>query len=131
MTSDLIVNSLLRRLGIPNDSVRNVILTYDLVPRAFACDYSPVAGVLRKLSQFSEHDGLLCDRRSIMYHFVGRVVVLQPASDVSWVRIFWSCHPVYYMPACVHVDGCLPSNRVYAALPCQAPFLIERDAQYV
>ena len=80
--------NLLRRLGVPVDSFRNVILTNDIVPRAFACDYSRlnVAKVLRQLTPFSTHGGLQCDERSIMYNFVGRVVVLQPSTQLSWVR---------------------------------------------
>ncbi|KIY97223.1 hypothetical protein MNEG_10738 [Monoraphidium neglectum] len=38
---------LLERLGLAEGAVRNVIMTRDIVPRAFACDYSLVADILR------------------------------------------------------------------------------------
>lgn len=38
---------LLAKLGLGEGSVRNVIMTRDIVPRAFACDYSLVADILR------------------------------------------------------------------------------------
>ena len=37
---------LLERLCLPPGAVRNVLMARDIVPRAFTCDYSSVAGVL-------------------------------------------------------------------------------------
>lgn len=85
-------SGLLRSLGIPCDTVRNIILTHDIVPRAFACDYTPVAAMLRQV--FTKHLGLQCDDRSIMYHFVGRLLVLQPDEDLSWVYDGEGHHPL-------------------------------------
>eukprot|EP00882_Tetradesmus_deserticola_P021861 GHRQ01023674.1.p3 GENE.GHRQ01023674.1~~GHRQ01023674.1.p3 ORF type:complete len:102 (-),score=42.52 GHRQ01023674.1:419-724(-) len=39
--------TLLARLGLKEDIIRCVIATRDIVPRAFSCDYSPVAELLR------------------------------------------------------------------------------------
>lgn len=72
--------------------MRNVILTHDIVPRAFACDYKPIAAMLRQL--FSAHSGLFCDERSIMYHFVGRMLVLQPDDSLTWVGEHERHHPL-------------------------------------
>jgi hypothetical protein len=86
---------LLRRLGVPQDTVRNVVLTHDIVPRAFGCDYTPVAAMLRQL--FTAHVGLRRDERSIMYHFVGRLCVLQPDEHLAWVLPHEATHP--FLPA--------------------------------
>jgi hypothetical protein len=52
-------DSLLTKLGLPADAVVNVIMTRDIVPRAFVCDYTLVAGVLKSwLPSFKEHKGL-------------------------------------------------------------------------
>lgn len=39
--------SLLSRLGLREDIIRNTLMARDIVPRAFSCDYSPVAELLR------------------------------------------------------------------------------------
>jgi len=50
---------LLQRLGLADDSVVNVIMTRDIVPRAFVCDYTLVADVLKRwVPSFKEHGGL-------------------------------------------------------------------------
>lgn len=47
---------LLSRLGLPQHVVRNVVMARDIVPRAFACDYSLVADILKGWgSSFKEH----------------------------------------------------------------------------
>lgn len=52
-------DSLLSKLDLPADAVVNVIMTRDIVPRAFVCDYTLVAGVLKSwLPSFKEHKGL-------------------------------------------------------------------------
>lgn len=52
----------------------------DIVPRAFVCDYSPVAEVLKSwLPSFKTHTGLAaCKDHKVLYHFIGEVEVLQP-----------------------------------------------------
>ncbi|KXZ44292.1 hypothetical protein GPECTOR_70g523 [Gonium pectorale] len=77
-------DTLLARLGLPPAAVRNVIMARDVVPRAFACDYSPVADILRSWgSSFKEHSCLNRRGRKHLYYFVGRMYVLQP--DVEWL----------------------------------------------
>lgn len=52
-------DGLLGKLGLAADAVVNVIMTRDIVPRAFVCDYTLVAGVLKSwLPSFKEHKGL-------------------------------------------------------------------------
>lgn len=47
---------LLARLGLPEGAVRNVLMAGDIVPRAFACDYTLVADILKRVSpSFREH----------------------------------------------------------------------------
>ncbi len=47
---------LLSRLGLPQHVVRNVVMARDIVPRAFACDYSLVADILKGWgNSFKEH----------------------------------------------------------------------------
>lgn len=58
-SSSSATDSLLSKLGLAADAVVNVIMTRDIVPRAFVCDYTPVAGVLKSwLPSFKEHRGL-------------------------------------------------------------------------
>ena len=48
--------TLLERLGLPAGAIRNVIMHRDIVPRAFACDYTLVADLLARVSDgFREH----------------------------------------------------------------------------
>lgn len=70
---------LMASLGIRDLAVRNVIMHRDIVPRAFSCDYSPVADILRGWGAgFRDHTGLGYDGRKHLYYFVGRMIVLQP-----------------------------------------------------
>ena len=49
-------HSLLQRLGLPEGAFRNVVMNRDIVPRAFACDYTLVADLLRRVGGgFKEH----------------------------------------------------------------------------
>jgi hypothetical protein len=50
---------LLGKLGLPQETLVNVVMTRDIVPRAFVCDYTLVADVLKSwLPSFKEHAGL-------------------------------------------------------------------------
>ncbi|GLI69207.1 hypothetical protein VaNZ11_013780, partial [Volvox africanus] len=72
---------LLARLELPSNIVRNIIMTRDIVPRAFACDYSPVADILKNWgTSFKEHCCLNRHGRKHLYYFVGRMCILQPDS---------------------------------------------------
>lgn len=80
-------DSLLSKLELPADAVVNVIMTRDIVPRAFVCDYTLVAGVLKSwLPSFKEHKGLAaCKSHKALYNFIGVVEVLQPSKECDFV----------------------------------------------
>ena len=49
----------LQALGLEAGCVRNIFMSRDIVPRAFACDYTLVADLLRRVGEgFREHDCL-------------------------------------------------------------------------
>ena len=49
------------------------------MPRAFSCDYSLVAELLKSWGPaFKQHTSLSLDGRKHLYYFVGRMIVLQP-----------------------------------------------------
>lgn len=57
---------ILQALGLENGAVRNVFMSRDIVPRAFACDYTLVADLLRRVGEgFREHDCLMGEGRSV------------------------------------------------------------------
>ena len=50
---------ILQALGLEAGCVRNIFMSKDIVPRAFACDYTLVADLLRRVGEgFREHDCL-------------------------------------------------------------------------
>jgi len=78
---------LMAQLGLQDHHVRNVIMHRDIVPRAFACDYSLVADLLKSWgASFREHCCLSRDGRKHLYYFVGRMMVLQPDQWHSFVN---------------------------------------------
>ncbi|KAL3137117.1 hypothetical protein ABBQ32_006694 [Trebouxia sp. C0010 RCD-2024] len=77
---------ILQALGLENGAVRNVFMSRDIVPRAFACDYTLVADLLRRVGEgFREHDCLMGEGRVVMYFFVGKMMVLQPDKEHSFI----------------------------------------------
>lgn len=47
---------LLATLGLQEGAVRNILMSRDIVPRAFACDYTLVADILKRVSpSFRDH----------------------------------------------------------------------------
>lgn len=75
---------LLASQGLPPDAIRNVFMTRDIVPRAFSCDYSLVAELLRSWGpHWREHRCLNGSARKQMYAFVGQMVVLQPSRELT------------------------------------------------
>ena len=55
---------ILAQLGLPDCAVRNVMMHKDIVPRAFACDYTLVADLLRRVSgSFRDHACLRGERQ--------------------------------------------------------------------
>lgn len=57
---------LLPLLDLPQDIIRNVFMSRDIVPRAFACDYTIVADLLRSWGPaWREHHCLQVRRRAL------------------------------------------------------------------
>ncbi|KAL0054462.1 hypothetical protein WJX82_009173 [Trebouxia sp. C0006] len=77
---------ILQALGLDAGCVRNIFMTRDIVPRAFACDYTLVADLLRRVGEgFREHDCLMGNGRVVMYFFVGKMMVLQPDKEHRFI----------------------------------------------
>lgn len=78
---------LLSKLQLPSSTVINIIMHKDITPRAFSSDYSPVAEFLRNWSSsFRTHGCLSSPNRSLLYNFIGEILVLQPDAGVGFVR---------------------------------------------
>mmetsp|Transcript_9625 Transcript_9625/g.26165 ORF Transcript_9625/g.26165 Transcript_9625/m.26165 type:complete len:739 (+) Transcript_9625:246-2462(+) len=76
----------LDRLGLPHDAIRNVIMHNDIVPRAFACDYSILADLLKRIHvSFREHT-CLHGKRSVMFNTIGQTLIVQPDEKSSYVN---------------------------------------------
>ena len=76
----------LEKLGLPHDAVRNVMMHRDIVPRAFACDYSLVAEFLRSVHEsFRKHHCLSGEKR-VMFNTIGQTLVLQPDEKARFVN---------------------------------------------
>lgn len=73
-------------VGLSQDHIRNVLMHKDIVPRAFACDYSLVAELLRAVGgSFRDHDCLKPGEHRMLFNFVGNVMILQPDVQGSFV----------------------------------------------
>lgn len=91
--------SILRKLGLHDGIVRNVVMTRDIVPRAFTCDYTPVREILRNMHvSFREHGCLnhMCETtgKVRLYQFLGRIMVVQPPTRLRFVRPGEGNHPL-------------------------------------
>ena len=79
-------SGVLDKLGLPHDSIRNVIMHKDIVPRAFACDYSILADFLKHIHEsFREHHCLHA-KRSVMFNTIGQTLIVQPDEHASFVK---------------------------------------------
>lgn len=59
-------SGLLSKLGLGLGAVRNVVMHRDIVPRAFACDYTLVADLLARVSSsFRNHTCLHSEHRKV------------------------------------------------------------------
>lgn len=59
-------SGLLAKMGLGHGAVRNVIMHRDIVPRAFACDYTLVADLLARVSNsFRNHQCLHAPHRKV------------------------------------------------------------------
>ncbi len=87
-------HGVLARVGLKETSVKNIIMHKDIVPRAFACDYSSVADILRRVGDsFRDHRCLRGPQRQAMYFPVGKLMVLQPSQELAFVRPGEGYHP--------------------------------------
>lgn len=78
--------SLLSKLGLNDFMIKNVIMHRDIVPRAFACDYTLVADLLKRVGDsFKGHGCLQGSGKVVLYFFIGRTLVLQPDENLSFV----------------------------------------------
>lgn len=94
-SSDWLDDKLLAKLGLPTGLIANVVATRDIVPRAFACDYSAAASLLMKVSPtYAQHHGLLASNRKILYHMIGEQLLLQPSPTFKWVHTHEAQHPL-------------------------------------
>ena len=78
---------ILGAMGLPLGSVRNVMMPRDIVPRAFACDYTLVADLLKRVGpSFREHRCLSGGPRVVLYYAIGKQLMLQPTPGLTFVR---------------------------------------------
>lgn len=83
-------SSLLSQLGLSDDAIRSTMMTRDIVPRAFSCDYTLVADLLRSWGpSWREHSclagGATGTGRRQMYLHIGRMHVLQPSPELPFI----------------------------------------------
>lgn len=76
---------ILQALGLEAGAVRNIFMSKDIVPRAFACDYTLVADLLRRVGEgFRDHDCLMGEGRSVAVHaFCCITKVFLPAMEAD------------------------------------------------
>lgn len=114
---------LLQALRLPEGAVRNVFMHRDIVPRAFACDYSLVADLLKRVSESFRDHRCLNSSRTVMFDFIGKAMVLQPADSHTFAAREGD-HPLLPPgPGLYVVREPTPFNTVAATL--------RRDAGYV
>lgn len=82
--------SLLHQLGLSDDAIRSIMMTRDIVPRAFSCHYTLVADLLCSWGpSWREHSclagGANGDGRRQLYVHIGRMHVLQPSADLPFI----------------------------------------------
>eukprot|EP00879_Flechtneria_rotunda_P005133 GHRR01005415.1.p1 GENE.GHRR01005415.1~~GHRR01005415.1.p1 ORF type:complete len:719 (+),score=230.97 GHRR01005415.1:657-2813(+) len=90
--------SLLSRLGLHEDIICAVMTVRDIVPRAFSCDYSLMAELMRSWSpSWRDHSclsgGVTGAGRRQLYVHIGRMMVLQPSQELKFIT-----EPSPYLP---------------------------------
>ncbi len=126
---------ILGAMGLPLGSVRNVMMPRDIVPRAFACDYTLVADLLKRVGpSFREHRCLSGGPRVVLYYAIGKQLMLQPPAGLTFVR-GEGYHPLFpqetglfiievsahtRLPTWLHSAGCRHISR-YPKHVCPAP----------
>ncbi|GAX80953.1 hypothetical protein CEUSTIGMA_g8388.t1 [Chlamydomonas eustigma] len=78
----------MEQLGIADDLLNNVMMHKDIVPRAFVCDYTAVADMLKRwMPSFRDHSTLSNNQQhKSLYNFIGRVAVLRPDDRAPFVN---------------------------------------------
>lgn len=119
-------------LGLPDGAVRNVLMHRDIVPRAFACDYTLVADLLKRVSESFREHRCLNSNRTVMFNFIGKMMVLQPSADASFVYGEGN-HPLLPpVPGLYVVREPVPAlNSVTATLKQDASFVQQAVAQAI
>eukprot|EP00798_Chlamydomonas_sp_ICE-L_P007860 gene7860-1069_t len=81
---------LLEAVGLPETIIRNVLMAYDFVPRAFTCDYNDMAQLLKFMGPgLFDHSLLGSDDhqgRRHLYFYVGKVQIMQADSDLLFTN---------------------------------------------
>jgi hypothetical protein len=94
----------------------------DIVPRAFACDYTLVADILKRVSpSFRDHRCLSNGQRVVLYYAIGRSLILQPGEG-HWFTAKDPYHPMLPPQAGLYV---LQDTSPLAAPPGALPPLPE------
>lgn len=91
---------LLQQCGLTDDHVVNVIMHRDIVPRAFACDYTLVADLLKQwMPSFKDHSTLQgpAHAHKSLYNFIGRMSIIRPDPSSPFVHASDAHHP--HLPA--------------------------------
>lgn len=79
--------SVLEKVGLKKTDICNVIMHKDIVPRAFSCDYSSVADLLKSWGPgFKEHTCLARSGKKHLYSFIGTMYILQPCQTVKFTN---------------------------------------------
>eukprot|EP00798_Chlamydomonas_sp_ICE-L_P008112 gene8112-1358_t len=78
---------LLSRLGFTDDHLVNVIMHKDICPRIFVCDYTTMAGLLKKwMPAFKDHLNLQDKHQhKLLYNFIGRMALLRPDDEAPFI----------------------------------------------
>ncbi|KAI4301483.1 hypothetical protein L6164_034759 [Bauhinia variegata] len=75
-------DSLLHKLGLPRSHIKSITMHRDIVPRAFSCNYNPVAGFLKAINRkFRSHPCL--NNQKILFGPMGELLILQPDEKFS------------------------------------------------
>ena len=92
-------STLLDRLGIDKRKIKHLCMHRDIVPRAFACDYSPVKNILGKMESFKNHRCLEGSQGKCLtpslYQHVGDVYFMQPNADLLTFAKPEGYHPLF------------------------------------
>ena len=95
----IVRNGLMASLGLPAGTIRNIIMHRDIVPRAFACDYSLVSDLLGRVSASFRNLECLHGSRRKVRHGAG---ITQQTSVIP----------------CLMLAACIPGMHAVCELGC-------------